>query len=280
MTKPRRPVMAIVVVGFLAAAEATCGLQEWAGAQQPFANSDVPQPTSGDEEPRRTEPMDRDTADIRGSWEVVYVSGMVSGKREGYVLPGLIVHITDKTIDLPTLTSRAKAPVKTVGALRYTLEPGRKDADEQVALAEQELQQLRVALRGTERSVLTKRLPEASLIMAKKKVDYAEDVLRIARRRRDERIVRTNAQESRINIEGAAQNEKTRRGIYKRTFDLLSICYDASGDGRPETFAANRPSETFVIMRKGAAKQMLAVPQSKGPLTESPQAPTSENRDK
>jgi uncharacterized protein (TIGR03067 family) len=147
--------------------------------------------------------------------------------------------------------------MKSLGAMSYTLEPGRKEADEQVESAEEQLKWHRLALSRIEQSVRKKLLPETSLIFAKKQVDFDEARLRNTERRRDERRAETTAQESRIDIEAAPGYGKVRRGIYRLKGDILTICYDESGRGRPETFANNKPSESLIILRRGGIQVEL-----------------------
>ncbi|WP_083671110.1 sigma-70 family RNA polymerase sigma factor [Singulisphaera sp. GP187] len=251
MNSLKGAVLAAVTFGALAAGAvglAWAGLGEPTGDPQDPSRPSVALPAAGGEKPRLEEPKVRDTADIRGSWEVVYVTGtVVSGNREGYTMPGQIVLVTDKTINLPTLTGNSEAPIKSLDALSYTLEPGRKEADEQVESAEEKFKGFRLALSRMEQLVRKKRLPESSLIMPKKQVDHAEAVLRNTERRRDERQAETTAQESQIDIEAAPGGGTVWRGIYRLKGGILTICYD-SGGGRPETFAGNKPSERLIIL--------------------------------
>ena len=148
MNSLKGAVLAVVTLGVLAAGAAGlawAGLREPTGGQKGRSSPGVTRPAAGDDEPRPEAPKARDTADIRGSWEVLYVAGTVAGKREGYPMPGLVVPITDKTINFPALTGNPKDPMKYLGAMSYTLQPGLKEADEQVEAAEEQLKWLRLA---------------------------------------------------------------------------------------------------------------------------------------
>ncbi len=68
----------------------------------------------------------RGVADIRGRWEVIYLGGAVSGGRQGFPTPNLIVPVTAETINLPSLTGKAEDPINYLGGMAYVLEPGRK----------------------------------------------------------------------------------------------------------------------------------------------------------
>jgi hypothetical protein len=81
-----------------------------------------------------------ETADIRGLWEVIYITGTVAGKREGHVSPRIVIRITNETIDLPALTDNPNAPVKRLDGISYTLEPGRREAEERVKKAENKVE--------------------------------------------------------------------------------------------------------------------------------------------
>jgi hypothetical protein len=48
----------------------------------------------------------------------------------------------------------------------------------------------------------------------------------------------------------AGAGGKAFQGIYRLKGDFLTICYDEAGRGRPETFAANRPFECLIILRR------------------------------
>jgi len=75
-------------------------------------------------------------------------------------------------------------------------------------------------------------------------------MLQLAKKLRDERRAETTAHESRIDI-GKPEDGKPRRGIYRLEGNLLTICYDGSGEGRPETFVVNKPSESLIILKPG-----------------------------
>ena len=62
-------------------------------------------------------------AGIRGQWEVLYLAGTVAGKREGYPMPGLVIPVTDETVNLPALTGDPKAPMIYLGRMPYLLDP-------------------------------------------------------------------------------------------------------------------------------------------------------------
>jgi hypothetical protein len=152
--------------------------------------------------------------------------------------------------------------VKSLGALAYTREPGRMEADERVEAAAKELESLRRRLSVIERYVLKKKEPETKLIAAKKQIDYAETMLREAEKLRDERRAETNAQESQIDMGVAPGDGKAKRGIYRRKGNLLAICYDESDGGRPETFSVNKPSEGLIILQPGREVIVGTVPPS------------------
>ncbi len=60
-------------------------------------------------------------------------------------------------------------------------------------------------------------------------------------------VGRTSAE---IDINAGAAGGKARRGIYRIKDDILTICYDESDRGRPETLADNKPSECLIILRR------------------------------
>ena len=178
----------------------------WAGLRAPTGDQEDParprtsRPAAGEEGRRNggPRPEARDTADIRGQWEVLYLAGTVAGKREGYPMPNLSVPATDKTINLPALTGKPKDPMNYLGGMPYTLDPGR-------------------------------RLGE-------------------------------------IDMTAGPGRGKALRGIYQLKGDILTICYDKSDRGRPETFAANKPSECLIILRRRDLPTGLQpVPRPTGP---------------
>jgi uncharacterized protein (TIGR03067 family) len=202
MNRLKATALAVVTLGALAAG---AGGLAWAALGQPASDQEAPprpqpsRPAAG-EEGRRNQgpgPAARDAADLRGSWEVLYVAGTAAGQREGYAMPLLIVPATDKTINLPALTGKPKDPLNYLGAMSYTLDPGRKSGG--------------------------------------------------------------------IDMKAAAGG-KVLRGIYRLKGDILTICYDASDRGRPETFADKKPSESLIILRRREVPSELeAVPRPAGP---------------
>src|SRR3954470_11549862 len=118
--------------------------------------------------------------------------------------------------------------------MSYTLQPGLKEADEQVEAAEEQLKWHRLAFPRIEQSVHNKLLPETALTLARKQFDIARARLRDTEMKRDERRAGTSALESRIDLGAAPADGKGRRGIYRLKDDILTICCDESGQGRPE----------------------------------------------
>ncbi|APW61702.1 sigma-70 family RNA polymerase sigma factor [Paludisphaera borealis] len=240
---------AVATLGILAAGAA--GLA-WAGLQQP-SGSDAPRPAAVEEKAQVEAPKIQDTEPIDGSWRVLYLAGTVAGKREGYLMPNLEAPITGKTIDLPTLTDDPKNPINYLGKTSYTLKPGRMEADEWVKADEERLEEFRGELSWIELSARrlahnNQPVPSDSLIMARKKVDFGEARLRNTQKRRDQRWAETTAQISQIDIAASPKNGKVRLGIYRIKDDVLTICYDESDHGRPETFADVKPSQRLIIL--------------------------------
>src|SRR4051812_10622295 len=99
-------------------------------------------------------------------------------------------------------------------------------------------------------AVLNKLLPEAKLIEAKTSYNAAETALREAERRRDQRKAKARAEESRIDMEAGGGGGKDLQGIYRLKDNILTICYDEADRGWPETFAASKPSERLIILRR------------------------------
>ena len=64
-----------------------------------------------------------DVPDLRGSWELLYLAGTVNGERQGFLLPNLVVPLTNEWINLPGLTGKANDPINYLGATPYTLDP-------------------------------------------------------------------------------------------------------------------------------------------------------------
>jgi RNA polymerase sigma factor (sigma-70 family) len=81
----------MATVGVLAAASAAPG---WV-AQDP---SDVARGQVDRAQPKTAKPPS-----IAGHWIVLYLAGTAAGKRQAYVEPGMMVHITEDTISLPLL---------------------------------------------------------------------------------------------------------------------------------------------------------------------------------
>ncbi len=247
--------LAVVILGALAAGAgglAWVGLREPTGDPQDPSTTRVSRPVADEVLPRNggPGPEARDTADIRGQWEVLYVAGTVAGKREGYPMPNLIVPATDNTIDLPSLTGKPKDPLNYLGAMSYTLDPGLREADGEVQSAEKQLEWVRIHRNRISRAASSRLVPEARLIDAKTQFSVAEPALRNAERRLDERRAAGSAEESRIDLEFGPGGGKALRGIYRLHGDILTICYDEADRGRPETFADNKPSEHLIILRR------------------------------
>ena len=78
---------------------------------------------AGEQGTQAGEPEARVATDIRGQWEVLYLTGSVAGKREGYPTPGLVVPVTDETVNLPGLTGNPKDPMTYLGRMPYLLDP-------------------------------------------------------------------------------------------------------------------------------------------------------------
>jgi RNA polymerase sigma factor (sigma-70 family) len=248
MSSLKGVVAVVVTLGALAAG--TAGLAWTAGGQK--APSDPAAPPQAAAEVKK--PKGLDTADIRGSWEVLYMAGTVSGKREGYFMPNLLVPITDKSINLPTLTSNPNDPIHYLGASKYTQVPGRREAKEWDAAdeAELKLKSFRDELARLEQAVLLKKpVSNRELSMARQKVELGKAWLQTTYKRLDARWAETTIVESQIDIEAAPDDGKARRGIYRLRGDILTICYDASDQGRPETFVDTKPSESLLILRRG-----------------------------
>jgi RNA polymerase sigma factor (sigma-70 family) len=69
-----------------------------------------------------------------------------------------------------------------------------------------------------------------------------------------------------IDMQAGPVGGKALRGIYRLKGDILTICYDESDRGRPETFAANKPSECLIILRRqDVPAELEALPRSRGP---------------
>jgi RNA polymerase sigma factor (sigma-70 family) len=141
-------------------------------------------PAEGQEVPRVGAPVDRtrELADLRGRWEVIYLSGAVAGERQGFPMPNLVVPITEATINLPSLTGKAADPINYLGEMPYVLDPGRKAGE--------------------------------------------------------------------IDMKPGPAGGRSLKGIYRLGGDVLTICYEDAERGRPETFAAGKPSEGLLILRR------------------------------
>jgi RNA polymerase sigma factor (sigma-70 family) len=176
------------------------------------AASDPPRPSetgilrsdSGGDGPRSAAPDAGVAADLRGRWEVLYLAGSIAGKREGYATPGLIVPVTNETINLPALTGNPRDPLNYLGEMRYAVDPGMKAGA--------------------------------------------------------------------IDMKGGPDGGKLRRGIYRLKADILTVCYDGPGAGRPETFAGDRPSESLIVLRR-LAHQPAAPPRQPGEPVPPPTGP-------
>jgi RNA polymerase sigma factor (sigma-70 family) len=259
MNSLKAAVPAMVMLAALAAAGA--GGLAWAGLREPTGDQDGPskfqasRPPAGEERPQNSNPAEaRETPDIQGQWEILYVAGTVAGRRVGYSMPNLIVSATDKTINLPTLTGQPHDPLNSHSTQSYTLVPGLR---EQVELAQERLEQARTTWSSVERTARKRVLPEATLIYSRTKLNEAEKRLKDAERQRDEGKTAGRSDESWIDTEAGPGAGKALRGIYRLKGDLLTICYDEADRGRPETFAADKPTETLVILRRGIRNQML-----------------------
>jgi RNA polymerase sigma factor (sigma-70 family) len=253
MNSLKRAALAVVTLGALAAGAGGLG---WAGIGEPTGDREDPsrsrvsRPAAGGEGPRNgvPEPEIRDTGGIRGQWEVLYVAGTVAGKREGYPMPNLMVPVTDKTINLPELTGKPDDPLNYLGAISYTLDPGRKEADEGVESAQEKLKWYRMSVARIGQAVRMGLVPEAELTKLKAQYKVAETALRDAERLRYER--KAKKAESFIDMKAGPGEGKVLRGIYLLRGHVLTICYDDADRGRPETFADNKPSEHLIILRR------------------------------
>ncbi len=121
-----KAIVLVAVVGAFAGGLAWAGLQGPASDQAEPSRTRTARTGSGEDGPRPGGAEPRDAASIRGQWEVLYLVGTVAGKREGYSMPGLVVPITDKTINLPTLTGNPKDPMNYLGGMTYILDPEMK----------------------------------------------------------------------------------------------------------------------------------------------------------
>lgn len=76
-----------------------------------------------DGRPRFGGPEPRGAGELGGQWEVLYLAGTFAGKRQGYPMPGLVVPITDATINLPALSGDPKSPMTYLGRMPFLLDP-------------------------------------------------------------------------------------------------------------------------------------------------------------
>jgi len=113
----------VATVGALAGGLAWAGLREPASDQPERPGAHTSRPAAGEQGSRPGGPEARVATDIRGQWEVLYLAGTVAGKREGYPMPGLVVPVTDETVNLPALTGDPKAPMIYLGGMSYLLDP-------------------------------------------------------------------------------------------------------------------------------------------------------------
>jgi uncharacterized protein (TIGR03067 family) len=117
------------VITMLAAVGTLAGGLAWAGPWEPPSNqaeppgAQAPRQAAGEQGPRPGGPEARVAPDIRGQWEVLYLAGTVAGKREGYPMPGLVVPVTDETVNLPGLTGDPRDPMIYLGRMPYLLDP-------------------------------------------------------------------------------------------------------------------------------------------------------------
>ncbi len=133
MSKAKGVALVWLTIGAFAGAIglATPGIRGAIGGQEDPSNPGASRPVANQGGPRGGGPgrEDRDVVDIRGQWEVLYLAGSVAGGRLGYPTPGLVVPVTDGTINLPSLTGKAEAPMSYLGRMTYTLDPQRKPGE-------------------------------------------------------------------------------------------------------------------------------------------------------
>jgi hypothetical protein len=186
---------------------------------------------------------------------VLYVAGTRAGTREGYAMPDRIVRATDRRIHLPALTGNPNDPLSDIGPVSYRLQPGLKEQHES---AQEQLEQARTTWSNVEQTARKRVLPEATVSYARTKLDEAEKAFKNAAKRRDEGKRAGRSDESWIDLEASAGAGKAFRGIYRLRSDILMICYAEADWGRPETFAADQPTEILVILRRGGVESVLA----------------------
>jgi uncharacterized protein (TIGR03067 family) len=203
-------------------------------------------------------PEASDAPDVRGSWKVLYVGGTVAGKRAGYAMPDRVVRATDKKIVLPALTGDANEPFSDLGPMSYKLQPGLKEQHES---AQDQLRLAQTTSSNVEQTARKRVLPEFTVRHAMTKLVEAEKALKNAEKRRAEGKAAGSSEESHIDLEPELGTKKALRGIYRLKSDTLTICFAGPDEARPETFAADQPGESLVILRRGGVESLLpAVP--------------------
>jgi hypothetical protein len=68
----------------------------------------------------RAQPETEKPPSIAGHWIVLYIAGTAGGKRQGYVEPGLMVPVTEDTINLPSLTGNDRDPIRFPRKMEYS----------------------------------------------------------------------------------------------------------------------------------------------------------------
>jgi RNA polymerase sigma factor (sigma-70 family) len=260
MKSMKTTMLAVLTLGSLAAGVAGFA---WGGLREPADERESPPPVQAarpaelvEELPTAERARDVDNApDIRGDWEVLYVTGTVAGKRVGYTMPGRVVRALDKTIVLPALTGNPDDPLHFPGQFSYRLQPC---PTEQVESAQQRLQAARTIWSNVEQTGRKRVLPEFTVNYAKTKLDQAAIALRNAENRRAEAKAAGTSDESEIDMQARTGATGPRLGIYRFKDDMLTICYAGPDRGRPETFAADQPSENLIVLRRWTRVSLVA----------------------
>jgi RNA polymerase sigma factor (sigma-70 family) len=196
---------------------------------RPFAAGDVQaaaQPGAAQPAARQEEGK---PPNIRGNWVVVYIAGTAAGKRQGYVMPNLMVPVTDQTMNLPFLTGKPNDPMNYRGPKRYFLDT-----------ALQAETPVKSKVRGALITTFYSPKPQPGAI----------DL---------------------VPAEGTNAELQVLRGIYRLQGNILSICYDESETGRPQTFDDNKQSENIIILQR---ETPASLPESK-PSTAKPPTTTT-----
>jgi RNA polymerase sigma-70 factor (ECF subfamily) len=175
---------------------------------------------------------------IRGNWVVVYIAGTVAGKRQGYVMPNLMVPVTDQTMNLPFLTGKPNDPMNYRGPKRYFLDK---------AFQAETPVKSKVSGGLTTSFYSPKAQPGAIDLLPAQGTNDGFDLL-------------GNLFSDLLPAQETNAELKVLRGIYRLQGNILSICYDKSETGRPQTFDDDKESENIIILQRETS---ASIPESK-----------------